>query len=153
MAPEGALPRRRLSGRDILLWGGGLAGLAGFAVGVGISASGAFTRSENPGLIVAAAFNLGLIAGGLISIPYWRRIDEAAREAHKAAWLWGGGVVSIFAIGGAALLYALQPPLSLPAFLGVSTPATWVALSLSAFIHLQILGYAVVWALWWLRRR
>ena len=147
------IPRRRLSGRSLVLWGAGLVGLLGFAVGLGMGASGAFSRSENPILIAAAAFNFGLIAGGLMSIPYWKRIDEAAREAHKAAWMWGGGIVSILAIGGAALLYALQPTLTLPAFLGPSTPATWVAVSISLFIYAQIVGYGVVWAVWWQQRR
>ena len=153
MASGVGVPRRRLSGRDLLLWGGAIAGVAGFVVGLVLGATGAFSRSENPVLILAAAFNIGLIAGGLISIPYWRRIDEAAREAHKAAWMWGGSIVSIVAIGGAALLYALQPPLTLPAFLGEASPATWVAVSISSFIHAQILAYGVVWAVWWRLRR
>jgi hypothetical protein len=144
---------RRLSGREYLLRGAAVAGAAGFAAGFTMAITGAFSRSDNPALIVAAVFDLGLIAGGLMSIPYWRRIDEAAREAHKAAWMWGGSIVSILAIGGAALLYALQPALNLPAFLGEPSAATWVAVSLSTLIHAQILAYGVVWALWWWRHR
>ena len=144
---------RRLSGLQIVGWMMVLGGAVGFGGGLLLGASNAFSRSGNPALIVAAVFNIGLLAGSVVSIPYWRRIDEAAREAHKAAWLWGGGIVSVLAVGAAAMLYALQPPLRLPAFLGEPSSATWVAVTLSAFIYAQMTGYGVVWALWWLRKR
>ena len=153
MSPIPATPRRRLSGRQILGWTMALGGAVGFGVGFVLGVTEAFSRSGNPLLIVAAMFNVGLLVGSAASIPYWRRIDEAAREAHKAAWLWGGGVVSVIAVGAAALLYALQPALSLPAVVGEASPATWVAVTLSAFIYAQMIAYALVWALWWLRRR
>lgn len=44
---------------------------------------------------------------GLASFPlglsWWRQIDEAAREAHKIAWFWGGSIGMTIAILIAAI--------------------------------------------------
>ncbi|PZU76890.1 MAG: hypothetical protein DI531_01020 [Brevundimonas sp.] len=58
--------------------------------------------------IVIAVFAAVLMAGALwIGAEWMRVIDEAAREAHKAAWYWGGtagmcvsGVGLVLASGG-----------------------------------------------------
>jgi hypothetical protein len=104
-------------------------------------------------LLVAAAFNVGMVIGGIACIPYWRRLDEAAREAHKAAWLWGSMGVLYLALGGAAFIFALQPALALPEKFGGASPATWLAVGLTVACYAQMIGYLIAWAIWWMRKR
>ncbi|MET0271979.1 MAG: hypothetical protein ABW360_03215 [Phenylobacterium sp.] len=81
--------------------------------------------------------------GGL----YWHRIDEAAREAQKTAWYWGGSLgmglgviaVSLFARLGFA-----------PADAGPTLLMTYGAVGVVAA---QLIGFGIAWALWWARRR
>jgi hypothetical protein len=70
--------------------------------------------------------------------PFWRRLDDMAREAHTTAWYWGGsaglgvGIMSVIALGG------VRSPL----FQGAAV----VGLA-------QIAGYGLCWLGWWALRR
>jgi hypothetical protein len=82
-------------------------------------------------------------------INYWRSLDEAAREAQKWGWFWGGShglglgflAVSFWPDQVAALLPAGSGPERLM-LLG----ALVVGLS-------QVVGFLLAWAFWWWRRR
>jgi len=80
---------------------------------------------------------------------WWRGLDEAAQEAHKWAWWWGstfglaiGGVV-LFAVvlGAGDRLLAGR----------ASDDLVLIGAALVGFV--QIAGYGIAWAVWWLRRR
>jgi hypothetical protein len=87
------------------------------------------------------------------SAAWWRKLDEAARDAHKTAWFWGGTVglavagilmVVLMAKGGEGALGFIQRD---------AGPAVYVVLGTMLCIVPQMLGYAVVWAGWWLAKR
>lgn len=84
---------------------------------------------------------------------YWRRIDEAAREAQKTAWFWGGsvsmGVATLYVLGVLApsasrdiAMLDLSPE-QVPAFVG----------GFLLCVVAQLIGFAVCWAGWWWARR
>jgi len=95
---------------------------------------------------MAAAFGIGTL--------WMRSIDEAAQEAHKSAWYWGGSAG--LAVGGVGLILSMLPGAAswtLPGFLGRSDPAAWAAMGAVGLMTLMMLGYGIVWAWWWLARR
>lgn len=83
------------------------------------------------------------------TLNWWRRSDEAVREAHKWAWLWGGS--GGMAAGMILLMTAFirLPDDALPAW------STAEALQNGAMIVIlaQLAGYCLAWAAWWLRHR
>jgi hypothetical protein len=84
-----------------------------------------------------------------VSVIYWRNIDEAAREAHKFAWFWGG-------TGGMLVILPIATLISterLVAVLGPHDPGEWVAFGFASLLIAQLLGYGLVWTGWWLRQR
>ncbi|PZR31666.1 hypothetical protein [Caulobacter segnis] len=94
------------------------------------------------GAIIALAAFVG-------AVVYWRNIDEAAREAHKFAWFWGGSN---------SILLALPLPFligdqRLIALFGQRSPTEWLAIGVVGLIVVQMVGYGLVWAAWWLRQR
>jgi hypothetical protein len=121
--------------------------------GLGALALKLFVPAMQPvtvGLAVAGLLSLTL----LMSAGWWERIDEAAREAHKSAWFWGGnfGLViagalfmAIMAPGGAAFLPRMDNP--------DGAAAAYVLLGLVIALVPQMLGYALAWAGWWLSKR
>ena len=92
----------------------------------------------------------------LMSVKWMQSIDEAAREAHKAAWFWGG-------TGGMALGMVFVILSSLPqaerltlesSWLdGRTDPAAYMATGAILIVLLMTLGYTIVWAWWWWKRR
>ena len=87
-----------------------------------------------------------------LSLVYWRRIDEAAREAQKTAWFWGS-------MGGVALLGAVEPltrrdgPLQLPLLVGGPDPHAWLLTGAAYLFLAQASVATVIWVLWWIRAR
>ncbi|MFT4913039.1 MAG: hypothetical protein ACI9YM_001627 [Brevundimonas sp.] len=131
-----------------------LAFVVGIAVGY-LSASGAIDQDQATvcviGIIAAA-----LMAGGMVvSVAWMRSIDEAAREAHKAAWFWGG-CGGMLACGPLFVLASLPQAAAwtFPSWFGGRTdPAAYAATGAFAVLLVMILGYTIVWAWWWWRRR
>ncbi len=102
-----------------------------------------------PQLAVFGASVIVVIALFWVSVIYWRNIDEAAREAHKFAWFWGG-------TGGMLVMLPLASLVSterLVAVVGQRSPSEWVALGFVSLLLAQLVGYGLVWAGWWLRQR
>ena len=106
----------------------------------------------------ALAWFLIYFAGTLlVSIPFmvqwWRQVDEAAREAHKSGWLWGGSLtlIPILFLSAADTYYngAIISKL-LAAYdlrnLGFSTGVLMTIMLMSC-------GYLGAWVHWWLKRR
>ncbi|WP_324506421.1 hypothetical protein [Brevundimonas sp.] len=122
------------------LLGGVLAVASNAAPGLGLGA-----------LILAVVLVIALAAlgGWLISI-YWHQIDEAAREAHKWAWYWGGNVALLPLMMGLAVLLQ-TPDAAVPLWPGLeANPAGYVATGGMAVISTLLIGYALAWLYWWL---
>lgn len=122
------------------------------ALGAVLGIFSGMTRGATPvALIVMALVVVGLTALMLwLMAMYWRRIDEAAREAHKWAWFWGANVALIPAVLGFVILLE-RPDLEAPLWPGFeATPAHYVATGGLIVIGLLMVGYGVAWLGWWL---
>lgn len=105
---------------------------------------------------IVAPIVVGMMVTLLVAALLWMRtIDEAAREAHKVAWFWGG--LTGLAIGGAAVMLAALPhgaDFQPSQWFGVrDDPAAWMALGACLLAALMVAGHLVAWAWWWLVRR
>lgn len=107
-----------------------LPGMLGFAVSLLING-------------VAMAIAMGLC------VWWWRRIDEAAREAHKWAWWWGG--CSGMAVGGVVLLTLLLRQDDI--FLSAMTRSEIFAGGMMVMLGFLLVGYVIGWLAWWAQRR
>lgn len=137
------------------------------------------------GVTLVAAFALGVIAGylsgsgvefdedglsfwfalivatlcmvsGIVTSVYWMRsIDEAAREAHKAAWFWGGaGGMTLLGVPVILTVLPQSADWTFPAlWFGRTDPAAWLALGCVGTLLVMTAGYTLVWSWWWLTRR
>jgi hypothetical protein len=127
-----------------------------FLIVVGLGAATGFASSQlkemglPPILLVGLATVLA-VAAIWLSIRYWQAIDEAAREAQKSAWLWGGGLGMAFAMVLLALVSkgALPLPLLPPDF----AAADLLFLGGMTMVAAQIAGFLVAWAFWWWSKR
>jgi len=100
------------------------------------------------GLIIAA-----LLFVGVTSVTWWRNIDEAAREAHKWSWYWGG------TIGLCAVLVLFILAYTSGGSFGRDVIVAWglkgreLELGMALGIFLPVIGYGLTWGFWWWRRR
>lgn len=109
----------------------------------------------------AAAWVLGSFAVVAMGLSLWigaqwmRSIDEAAQEAHKWAWYWGGSAG--MAVGGALVILSSLPQaqgIRLPAwYAGRTDPVAYAASGAFGLLLLMLGGYLIAWAWWWLARR
>ena len=117
---------------------------------LGIAAS--MARGANLGLLIL----MGMVAAGLmalgvwLSAMYWRRIDEAAREAHKWAWFWGGNLAMAPLLVGFIILVE-RPELTPPLWPGFEAePSGYVATGGLVVVFSLLLGYGLAYTYWWL---
>lgn len=125
-----------------------LLGVCALAGGVAGGVAGAFgDRGLTGGVVVSVVTGLAIALGLWSCTRWWRGLDEAAQEAHKWAWWWG----STFglAIGGVALFTLVLG--SEDALTG--EPRDLVLGGAALVAGVQMVGYLVAWAFWWLRRR
>lgn len=85
----------------------------------------------------------------IVSVIYWRNIDEAAREAHKFAWFWGGSGAIVLVVPLAMLVGDER----LQALAKAHSPSQWFVAGVFTLLTVQLFGYGLVWAIWWLRQR
>lgn len=122
--------------------------VVGFVIGAGHALLEDAGIALPTGLLTAGGGIMAL-AAFVGAVIYWRNIDEAAREAHKFAWFWGGSNTILlvlplpFMIGDARLI----------ALMGQRSPTEWVAIGVVGLIAAQMVGYGLVWVGWWLRQR
>lgn len=124
------------------------------AIAVGFLSAHGTVSADRAMVTVMIIFAIVLMIGAMVmSVAWMRAIDEAAREAHKAAWFWGG--CSGMAVGGVGIVLASLPQaeaLQFAAWDGRTDPAAYMAFGAFAMMMLMTLGYIVVWAWWWLAR-
>jgi energy-coupling factor transporter transmembrane protein EcfT len=129
----------------------GLVLLLGFVGGLG----SAFL-SDRPGSMgfwATVTFTGVMMAAVLgVSVWWWRRLDEAAREAHKWAWYWGGSSGMLIGLVLMLTLTTRPADIAIPAGLG-ETPADLVGAGMLIILGFQLVGYGLAWAWWWLGRR
>ncbi|HCW50260.1 MAG TPA: hypothetical protein DGP25_09935 [Brevundimonas sp.] len=123
---------------------------------VGVSATAAtpfwpdaWGRAPSIGVFVLAAGLAVFLA--LHTLYWWRALDEAAREAHKWAWWWGGNLG--FIVGGAAVVIAALAGVNLLPAAVPHTDAALIALGVAAAFAAQAVGYGVAWCGWWIAHR
>jgi hypothetical protein len=98
-------------------------------LGPGSTAHGPDRRSR-----LSALIGVTLLA----CVPFWRRLDDMARQAHLSSWYWGASFG-----GGVALLSAVV--------LGGARSPLFQGAALVFFA--QVAAYVVFWLAWWARRR
>ena len=100
---------------------------------------------------------LGVLAAviGMVYGFFWMRsIDEAAQEAHKWSWYWGGSAG--MALGMVALVVSMMPISAKwqpPAFFERTDPVAYMALGAVGLLTLMMVGYGLAWVWWWWSRR
>ncbi|GAA0650998.1 hypothetical protein [Brevundimonas lenta] len=146
--------------KSVLLWSA--AGLGGlfvlmFLAGVGAGYVSARGTDLGPATVWGlAVFAIVMMAGSLAAGAGWMRsIDEAAQEAHKSAWYWGGTVG--MTVGMVFMIMTILPQtadLDIPAWInGRTDPAAYMAAGAFGILFLMLAGYLIAWAWWWWRRR
>ncbi|KAF0116542.1 MAG: hypothetical protein FD163_1569 [Hyphomonadaceae bacterium] len=115
------------------------------------------TTSIKQALGAYLLITLGVV---VISIPmgisWWKQIDEAARDAHKTAWFWGGSIGMTVAILIAALNLFFDGALltRLGEIYHISDIQKFgFEIGLLNVIVFMGLGYMIHWGLWWQQRR
>jgi len=133
---------RTATGRNILLIGAAVA--LPFAVTALVGMTGvSLGRTVRLTIFVAI-----LIPVFWLVTRYWRGLDEAAQEAQKSAWFWGGSLGMM-----AGLFVMLLLPLDFVA--GLSGRGPQVVMAYGALFPTigSLAGFVLAWALWWWRRR
>ena len=128
--------------------------LLGLSLGFGavLAIFGAMSRDAGPlALVLMALVVTGLSALAVwLTSKYWGRIDEAAREAHKWAWFWGGNIALVPVMVGFVTLLQ-RPDLGAPLWPGFPPePAYYVATGGLIVVFLLMIGYILAWIGWWL---
>lgn len=138
----------------LITFGGGflLSFLGGIVVGYGSTAG--WFGVQTAGLIVTAVFAIALMIGALwIGAEWMRVIDEAAREAHKTAWYWGGS--GGMCVSGVVLILSTAEPWRdiIARFVPVGgAPVDYMAAGAALLLVPMLIGYTLFWAWWWLAR-
>lgn len=148
------MPSLQKPKRPVALGGYLLALLATAVVGGVSGGLAAFLAEFDVSGMVGAAVSasLGLALMFVICVAWWNRVDEAAREAHKWAWWWGGTAGT--AIGGVFLVVAVAAARGEGvASVATARPADLIYAGAFAIMTCQVVGYGIAWAAWWLRRR
>lgn len=133
------------------------AGVMGVSLLIGAVTGVAVAILEDGGnavsrLGILAVLVIGLAAVLWVCFRWWARLDEAAREAHKWAWFWGGSAGA--GVGFIAAAFATRfGQIDGSPVLASWTPAEAFYNGAMALMACQVIGYGLAWAVWWLQRR
>lgn len=137
-----------------ITFGGGLVFALVGGIAMGYAARAGWIGSEMGEMIFTAIFAATIMAGSLwVGAEWMRVIDEAAREAHKAAWYWGG--TAGMCVSGVGLILSSAGPWRevIAREIGSSgSPIDYLSAGAALMIVPMLIGYTVVWAWWWLAR-
>lgn len=144
---DGLPAPKRITAMQIL--GGVL--VVSLLLGFGAGLARAMVGDEAGNVILAGGGLAALLLGWATMLPYWRRLDEAAREAHKDSWMWGGLVGYTLAAVYAALLvlFPQTPVIDLVGLEPRQAAAGGIMLTSAA----MALCYGAAWGIWWMRKR
>ena len=79
---------------------------------------------------------------------YWRKLDEAAKEAQKFAWFVGS--IGATVLSAPLMLFIRLGGLPLP---HTATPGVAFALGWAMLGVAQLIGFLIAWAGWWWAKR
>ena len=141
-------PKRPIAGAKAFAAIMGLSLLVGAVAGIGTGFAGELTGPAGFAVTLGIT-SVAMLAALLLCRWWWERIDEAAREAHKWAWWWGG--CTGMAVGGALLLTitSREGELDLAGMAADQALASGMLLMLTC----QVVGYGIAWIVWWAKRR
>lgn len=121
--------------------------IAGLLIFTALSHAAGYRLVLPARLALATAF---MALGVWLTCVYWRRVDEAARDAQMSAWYWGG---SIGALAGLAF-EAVAPSTGLADRLQAALPHVNPLLVGGGIVGLaQVAGFLIAWAIWWAGKR
>lgn len=136
-------PSEKVAQRLIGVWA-----LLGLIMGAGIGIVDSLEIQAPPVILSLGGIAVLALMSWTMAV-YWRNVDEAAREAHKFAWFWGGS-------GGLMLILPIAPLIStalLESWFGPHTAYEWALGGVIAVLTLEIACYSLAWIGWWLVRR
>ncbi|KSB89510.1 hypothetical protein AS593_16025 [Caulobacter vibrioides] len=130
---------------------------AAFVLGI-VAAVIAELAKRKPELAVYSLIAIALSVVAVMALMlwlcarWWSAADEAAREAHKWSWYWGGSTGLALAGVPFILLHTMPraAEILLPAHM---TTSQAVVFGMGLIGGFQIVGYGLFWAGWWLARR
>jgi hypothetical protein len=135
-------------------FGGALVLIIVGGVAAGMAAAHGMIASQDAVRWLVGIMAAGMMAGAVwISAEWMRAIDEAAREAHKAAWYWGG--TAGMCVSGVALVLSSSNPWreTLRRWVGAGLePIDYMVSGAILMIAPMLVGYTLVWIWWWLAR-
>jgi len=139
----------------VITFGGGLLFAFLGSIAVVYASNSGWIVSELGELIVTGIFAAAMMGGALwIGAEWMRVIDEAAREAHKAAWYWGGtggmcvsGVVLVLSSSRGPWRDIIAQEVG-----SGGAPTDYLFAGAALMIVPMLIGYTVVWGWWWLAR-
>lgn len=95
-----------------------------------------------------------LVFGLPFAVWWWKRADEAVREAHKWAWFWGGSIGFLAGIALGMADVRLKLGWLVPLFSDYAgTPLTAFEGGMLFLMLTTTLGYLIAWAIWWKRHQ
>ncbi len=100
-----------------------------------------------------AFFCFTFVVGLPLMWVWWRKVDEAVREAHKWAWFWGGSIGIMLGIFLAAANVFMNGQLVATLLVSSGFGAYPFEAGLIAMTMLVAYGYMAAWALWWWKHR
>ncbi|WP_133149169.1 hypothetical protein [Caulobacter zeae] len=145
------LARRRLVAAVVYSFG------AALVLGVAASLIGELGKRKPEfavfSLVVIALLVIGVMALVLwLCARWWSAADEAAREAHKWSWYWGGSTGLALAAVPYILLHAMPGTAEAALPVGMTTTQA-VLFGMALLGGFQLIGYSLFWVGWWLKRR
>jgi hypothetical protein len=137
--------------RNLIMFGAGVVAVA-FVLG-----AGALRHSVGEVVSDSLVF-AGAVAAPVAVTIYFLGLDEASRQAHYVSWLWGGSFGAVVAaLVGAGLLLTLPRNDRIPALVsslfGEATVQNAFFAGIGAIAAPMLVGYALWWTAFWLRRR
>jgi hypothetical protein len=98
-------------------------------------------------------FSVTLLVATPYMLVWWKKVDEAVKEAHKWAWFWGGSVGMMLAIWVATINAFTQGVLVTGALTGLGLENHALEVGVMGTIILMSYGYIGAWVFWWSKHR
>lgn len=137
--------------RNLMMFGAGAVAVA-FMLGAG-------ALRHSVGEVVSDSLVFAGAIAALIAVTiYFLGLDETSRQAHYVSWLWGGSFGAIVAaFAGAGFLLTLprndRIPVLVSSIFGQATVQNGFFTGITVIAAPMLIGYALWWTAFWLRRR